>query len=124
MSSNNAEHAFDFMKWLFDPVTVSTIVTFTSIVSAGTVRVWKKLEKKQNKDIEAVRTDVKELSDSVHATLDEVKLDNLRLQILSGLNPDSVMSMKEVMFLYDQYRSLGGNSYITRLVDEASRNKK
>lgn len=123
MPGNGSEQTFNFIQWLFDPTTISTIVTFTSIVAGGTVRVWKKLEKKQNKDIEAIRSDVQNLSDGVHSTLSEVKLDNIRLQILAGLNSHSMMSLKEIMTLYDEYKRLGGNSYISRMVEEAVQKK-
>lgn len=119
MPGNGFEQTFNFVQWLLDPATISTIVTFTTIVAGGTIRIWNKLEKKQNKDIESIRSDVKNLSDGVHSTLSEVKLDNLRLQILAGLNSNSMMSLKEIMTLYDEYKRLGGNSYISRMVEEA-----
>lgn len=119
MTGSPGEHTFNLLKWIMDPATISTIVTFTSIVAGGTIKVWKKLEHKQNKDIESIRNDVQSLSVSVHSTLKEVQMDNLRIQILQGLNSNSGMSIKEISDLYENYKSMGGNSYISRMVESA-----
>jgi hypothetical protein len=41
----------------------------------------------------------------------------LRLQIITGINSGR-LSMGEVTMLYDKYKDNGGNSYITRVVDD------
>ena len=111
------EHAFNFLKWLFNPVTISMLSVYgTSIGFAGRWA-WKKLEAKQNEDLVNMKTDIKELSDNVNDSMMTIQRDMLRLQIVTGINSGR-LSMGEVTMLYDKYKANGGNSYITRVVDD------
>ena len=111
------EHAFNFFKWLFNPVTISSLSVYvTTIVVAGRWA-WKKLEAKQNEDLVNMKTDIKDLSDNVNDSMRTIQRDMLRLQIITGINSGR-LSMGEVTMLYDKYKDNGGNSYITRVVDD------
>ena len=111
------EHAFNFFKWLFNPVTISSLSAYvTTIVFAGRWA-WKKLEAKQNEDLVNMQTDIKDLSDNVNDSMKTIQRDMLRLQIITGINSGR-LSMGEVTMLYDKYKANGGNSYITRVVDD------
>ena len=111
------EHAFNFFKWLFNPVTISSLSVYvTTIVFAGRWA-WKKLEAKQNEDLVNMKTDIKDLSDNVNESMMTIQRDMLRLQIITGINSGR-LSMGEVTMLYDKYKANGGNSYITRVVDD------
>ena len=111
------EHAFNLFKWLLNPVTISSLSVYvTTIVFAGRWA-WKKLEAKQNEDLVNMKTDIKELSDNVNESMTTIQRDMLRLQIITGINSGR-LSMGEVTMLYDKYKANGGNSYITRVVDD------
>ena len=111
------EHAFNLLKWLFNPATISSLsVCVTTIGFAGRWA-WKKLEAKQNEDLVNMKTDIKALSDNVDDSMMTIQRDMLRLQIITGINSGR-LSVGEVTMLYDKYKANGGNSYITRVVND------
>ena len=117
MDNFPTEHAFNFFKWLLNPVTISKLSFYgTSIGFAGRWA-WKKLEAKQNEDLANMKSDIKDLSNNVNDSMLMIQLDMLRLQIITGINSGR-LSAGEVTMLYDQYKDKGGNSYISRIVDD------
>ena len=64
-----------------------------------------------------MKSDIKDLSDSVNDSMTIIQRDMLRLQIITGINSGR-LSVGEVTMLYDKYKDNGGNSYITRVVDD------
>ena len=111
------EHAFDFFKWLFHPATISSLSVYVTSIGFAGRWAWKKLEAKQNEDLVNMKTDIKELSDNVNDSMMTIQRDMLRLQIITGINSGR-LSMGEVTMLYDKYKANGGNSYITRIVND------
>ena len=111
------EHAFNFFKWLFNPATISSLSVYVTTVGFAGRWVWKKLEAKQNEDLVVMKSDIKDLSDNVNNSMKIIQRDMLRLQIITGINSGR-LSMAEVTTLYDRYKANGGNSYITRVVDD------
>ena len=117
MDNFPTEHAFNLLKWLFNPVTISTLSVYgTTIVFAGRWA-WKKLEAKQNEDLVNMKSDIKDLSNNVNDSMLMIQRDMLRLQIITGINSGR-LSAGEVTTLYDQYKDKGGNSYISRIVND------
>ena len=117
MDNFPTEHAFSFFKWLFDPVTISKLSVYgTSIGFAGRWA-WKKLEAKQDNDLANMKSDIKGLSDNVNDSMLIIQRDMLRLQIITGINSGR-LSAGEITTLYDQYKDKGGNSYISRMVND------
>ena len=112
-----AENAFNFFKWLFNPVTISSLSMYVTTIGFVGRWAWKKLEAKQNEDLVNMKTDIKELSDNVNDSMMTIQRDMLRLQIISGINSGR-LSVAEVTTLYDIYKDKGGNSYVTRVVDD------
>ena len=112
-----AENAFNLFKWLLDPVTISSLSIYMTTIGFAGRWAWKKLEAKQNEDLVNMKTDIKELSDNVNDSMMTIQRDMLRLQIITGINSGR-LSMGEVTMLYDKYKDNGGNSYITRVVDD------
>lgn len=49
--------------------------------------------------------------------MNEIKVEILRLQILDGIDSRR-LSKSEVLYLYDKYKELGGNSFVTQKVSE------
>ena len=111
------EHAFDFFKWLLNPVTISTLSVYVTSIGFAGRWAWKKLEAKQNEDLVNMKTDIKDLSDNVNDSMMTIQRDMLRLQIITGINSGR-LSAWEVTMLYDQYKDKGGNSYISRIVND------
>ena len=112
-----AEHAFNFFKWLFNPATISSLSVYVTTVGFAGRWAWKKLEAKQNEDLVNMKTDIKALSDNVDDSMMTIQRDMLRLQIITGINSGR-LSVGEVTMLYDKYKANGGNSYITRVVND------
>ena len=111
------EHAFNFFKWLFNPVTISSLSVYVTTIGFAGRWAWKKLEAKQNEDLVNMKSDIKDLSDNVNDSMMTIQRDMLRLQIITGINSGR-LSVGEVTMLYDKYKDNGGNSYITRVVDD------
>ena len=111
------EQAFNFFKWLLNPATISSLSVYVTAIGFTGRWAWKKLEAKQNEDLVNMKTDIKELSDNVNDSMMIIQRDMLRLQIITGINSGR-LSMGEVTMLYDKYKANGGNSYITRVVDD------
>ena len=111
------EHAFNFFKWLFNPVTISSLSVYVTTIGFAGRWAWKKLEAKQNEDLVNMKTDIKDLSDNVNDSVMTIQRDILRLQIITGINSGR-LSIGEVTMLYDKYKDNGGNSYITRVVND------
>lgn len=111
------EQAFNFFKWLLNPVTISSLSVYITTIGFAGRWAWKKLEAKQNEDLVNMKTDIKELSDNVNDSMRTIQRDMLRLQIITGINSGR-LSMGEVTMLYDKYKDNGGNSYITRVVND------
>lgn len=117
MDNFPTEQAFNFFKWLLNPVTISSLSVYVTTIGFAGRWAWKKLEAKQNEDLVNMKTDIKELSDNVNKSMMTIQRDMLRLQIITGINSGR-LSMGEVTMLYDKYKANGGNSYITRVVDD------
>ena len=111
------EQAFNLFKWLFDPVTISSLSIYMTTIGFVGRWAWKKLEAKQNEDLVNMKSDIKDLSDNVNHSMMTIQRDMLRLQIITGINSGR-LSVGEVTMLYDIYKAKGGNSYISRVVND------
>ena len=112
-----AENAFNLFKWLFDPVTISSLSIYMTTIGFVGRWAWKKFEAKQNEDLVNMKSDIKDLSDNVNHSMMTIQRDMLRLQIITGINSGR-LSVGEVTMLYDIYKAKGGNSYISRVVND------
>lgn len=117
MDNFPTERAFDLFKWLLNPVTISTLSVYATGIGVAGRWAWKKLEAKQNEDLDNMKSDIKELSNNMNGCLLMIQRDLLRLQIITGINSGR-LSAGEVTMLYDQYKDKGGNSYISRIVND------
>ena len=117
MDNFPTEHAFNFFKWLLNPLTISTLSVYVTSIGFAGRWAWKKLEAKQNEDLANMKSDIKDLSNNVNDSMITIQRDMLRLQIITGINSGR-LSASEVTMLYDQYKDKGGNSYISRIVND------
>ena len=112
-----AENAFNLFKWLFDPMTISSLSIYMTTIGFVGRWAWKKLEAQQNEDLVNMKSDIKDLSDNVDNSMMTIQRDMLRLQIITGINSGR-LSVGEVTMLYDIYKAKGSNSYISRVVND------
>lgn len=117
MDNFPTEHALNFFKWLLNPVTISTLSVYCASIGFAGRLAWKKLEAKQNEDLANMKSDIKDLSNNVNDSMLMIQRDMLRLQIITGIN-SCRLSAGEVTMLYDKYKDKGGNSYISRIVND------
>lgn len=117
MDNFPTEHASNLFKWLLNPVTISTLSVYATSIGIAGRWAWKKLEAKQNEDLANMKSDIKDLSNNMNDSMLMIQRDMLRLQIITGINSGR-LSVGEVTMLYDQYKANGGNSYITRIVND------
>lgn len=117
MDNFPTEHAFNFFKWLLKPATISSLTVYVTTIGFAGRWAWKKLEAKQNEDLVNMKSDIKDLSNNVDSSMMSIRRDMLRLQIITGIN-SGLLSVGELTMLYDKYKANGGNSYITRIVND------
>lgn len=124
MSQEMVEHVRALIHWFFSPEVLSQIGVYigvgASIVGFGSrvfQKLWTNLEKKQNEEIEGIKNSLKALTVSFQEMQQTQERDFLRLQIVTGIQSER-LSISEILALYDSYVKKGGNSYITRLVND------
>ena len=76
----------------------------TSLIKAET----KKENIEQNLRIDAMEEHMSELND----TLNDMRIDIIRMQILQGIQSESC-SKSELSYFYNKYTKLGGNSFVS-----------
>lgn len=124
MSNEVSEHLKALIYWLLSPEVLSQIGVYigvgASIVGFGAKvfkRLWNNLEKKQNEEIDGIKNAISALTLSFQEMQQTQERDFLRLQIITGIQSER-LSIAEVLALYDTYTQKGGNSYITRVVND------
>lgn len=104
---------------LLNPAVISVLTT----LGASTFPILKYVAKKNKEqklenDLRMTKY-MKDIQDQV----DSLKMMLLRHEILDAVRDDS-LSVEDVMALYDQYKSVGGNSFITEEVHNYVERKK
>lgn len=118
------DHVVGLLKWLLSPEVLSQIGLYfgvgASIIGFATrvfKKLWAKLEAKQNEEIEAIKNSITALTISFEEMRKTQELDFLRLQIITGIYSGR-LSNNEVLHMYDTYSQKGGNSYVSRIVND------
>lgn len=118
------DHVVGLLKWLLSPEVLSQIGLYfgvgASIIGFATrvfKKLWAKLEAKQNEEIEAIKNSITALAISFEEMRKTQELDFLRLQIITGIHSGR-LSNNEVLRMYDTYSQKGGNSYVSRIVND------
>lgn len=124
LTNEVSEHLKALIYWLISPEVLSQIGMYigvgASIVGFSAKvfkRFWEKLEKKQNQEIDGIKNAITALTLSFQEMQQTQERDFLRLQIVTGIQSER-LSTAEVLALYDTYTQKGGNSYITRVVND------
>lgn len=118
------EHFVGLLNWLVSPEVLSQIGLYigigVSMVGFATKvfkKLWSKLEEQQNQEIDSIKKSIEGLAVSITEMQKTQERDFLRLQIVTGIHSGR-LSINEVLTLYDRYVQNGGNSYISRVVND------
>ena len=99
------------MAMILRPENVATIALVWGLLYKGIKLVNKKLDANQDATIEAINTKLSTLEKNQKESIETLQKDVLRLQILDGIDSNR-LSTSEVLFFFDRYKALGGNSFV------------
>ena len=99
------------MAMILRPENVATIALVWGLLYKGVKLMNKKLDANQNATIEAINTKLDTLEKNQKDSIETLQKDVLRLQILDGIDSKR-LSTSEVLFFFDRYKALGGNSFV------------
>lgn len=105
------------MAMILRPENVATIALVWGLLYKGVKRMNKKLDANQDATIEAINTKLNSLEKNQKESIEALQKDVLRLQILDGIDSNR-LSTSEVLFLFDRYKALGGNSFVDERVKQ------
>lgn len=102
---------YDVLYDLLNPAVISVLTT----LGASTIPILRYVAKKNKEQKAENDLRMKQYMQEVQAEVKSLKMMVLRHEILDAVRNDS-LSVEDVMSLYDQYKSVGGNSFITEEV--------
>ena len=105
------------MAMILRPENVATIALVWGFLYKGVKLVNKKLDANQDATIEAINTKLSTLEKNQKESIETLQKDVLRLQILDGIDSNR-LSTSEVLFFFDRYKALGGNSFVDERVKQ------
>ena len=105
------------MAMILRPENVATIALVWGLLYKGVKLVNKKLDANQDATIEAINTKLNALEKNQKESIETLQKDVLRLQILDGIDSKR-LSTSEVLFFFDRYKALGGNSFVDERVKQ------
>ena len=105
------------MAMILRPENVATIALVWGLLYKGVKLMNKKLDANQNATIEAINTKLNSLEKNQKESIETLQKDVLRLQILDGIDSKR-LSTSEVLFFFDRYKALGGNSFVDERVKQ------
>lgn len=105
------------MAMILRPENVATITLVWGLLYKGVKLMNKKLDANQDATIEAINTKLSTLEKNQKESIETLQKDVLRLQILDGIDSNR-LSTSEVLFFFDRYKALGGNSFVDERVKQ------
>ena len=106
-----------FVAMILRPENVATIALVWGLLYKGVKLVNKKLDANQDATIAAINTKLSTLEKNQKDSIEALQKDVLRLQILDGIDSKR-LSASEVLFFFDRYKALGGNSFVDERVKQ------
>ena len=106
-----------FVAMILRPENVATIALVWGLLYKGVKLMNKKLDANQDTTIEAINTKLNTLEKNQKESIETLQKDVLRLQILDGIDSNR-LSTSEVLFFFDRYKALGGNSFVDERVKQ------
>ena len=111
------KEAGQFGAMLLRPENVATITIVWGLLYKGVKLMNKKLDAIQDSTIEAINTKLNTLEKNQKESIEALQKDVLRIQILYGIDSNQ-LSVSEVLFFFDRYKALGGNSFVEERVKQ------
>lgn len=99
------------MATVLRPENVATITLVWGLLYKGVKLMNKKLDAHQDATIATINTKLDALEKHQKDSFEALQKDVLRLQILDGMDSNR-LSVSEVLFFFDRYKALGGNSFV------------
>lgn len=99
------------------PENVATLSLVWGLLYKGVKLLYKKLDANQDATISAINTKLTTLEKNQKDSIETLQKDVLRLQILDGIDSKR-LSSSEVLFFFDRYKALGGNSFVDERVKQ------
>ena len=99
------------------PENVATIALVWGLLYKGVKLMNKKLDAHQDATIATINTKLDTLEKYQKDSIETLQKDVLRLQILDGIDSNQ-LSVSEVLFFFDRYKALGGNSFVDERVKQ------
>ena len=103
---------------LLNPAVISVLTT----LGASTIPLIRYIAKKNKEQKQETDERMNKYMKDIHAEVSSLKMMLLRHEILDAVRTDS-LSVADVMDLYDQYKAVGGNSFITEEVHDYVKRK-
>lgn len=122
------DDAFDLIRWVMDPRNWALIGTVAATVGFIMRYITKKLtdlinnhiersDKRQDEQLVKLDNALMDIQNRIDLHTKEQDLTLLRIQLQLGIQT-KLLTKQEVLTLYDEYSRKGGNSYISRVVQE------
>jgi hypothetical protein len=99
------------------PENVATLSLVWGLLYKGVKLLNKKLDANQDATISAINSKLTTLEKNQKDSIETLQKDVLRLQILDGIDSKR-LSSSEVLFFFDRYKALGGNSFVDERVKQ------
>ena len=106
-----------FVLMLLRPENVATLTLVGGLLYKGVKLINKKLDSNQIETLSALSLKLDKLESSHKESMETLQKDVLRLQILDGIESNR-LSVSEVLFFFDRYKELGGNSFVEDRVNK------
>lgn len=105
------------LRHILKPGNLATLVTLWGIVRYSISQLTKRLDKRQDEMINLLSTRIDVLESYYKKSIDDVTVEVLRVQILTGIDQKR-LSRSELSYFFDKYKKLGGNSFVEDKVHE------
>ena len=105
------------MTTVLRPENVATISLVWGLLYKGVKLMNKKLDAHQDATIATINTKLDTLEKNQKESIEALQKDVLRIQILYGIDSNQ-LSVSEVLFFFDRYKALGGNSFVDERVKQ------
>ena len=106
-----------FISMLLRPENVATLTIVGGLLYKGVKLINKKLDATHDATLSALSLKLDKLESAHKESMETLQKDVLRLQILDGIESNR-LSASEVLFFFDRYKALGGNSFIDDRVEK------
>ena len=101
---------------LLRPENVATLTIVGGLLYKGVKLINKKLDTTHDATLSALSLKLDKLESAHKESMETLQKDVLRLQILAGIDSNR-LSVSEVLFFFDRYKELGGNSFVEDRVE-------